>query len=76
LLVVRFEKVHRHTPLAVTDPPPSDVMLPPETADFDEIEVTAAVVTTGWVIFSLQEVTNNNELIKRIIIKGILIECS
>jgi hypothetical protein len=74
LLVVGFTEVPQHTPLAVTDPPPSDVMLPPETADVDVIEVTAVVVTTGGVISSLQEVIKNNEPIKRIIITGILIE--
>jgi hypothetical protein len=50
--VVGFRLVLQHTPLAMIAPPPSDVMLPPETAVVDVTEVAAVVVnvarTTGF----------------------------
>jgi len=50
LLVVGFAEVPQHTPLAVTVPPPSDVILPPETAVVEVTEVTAAVVKVATII--------------------------
>jgi hypothetical protein len=52
--VVGLELVDQQTPLAVTVPPPSEVILPPDTAVVNEIEVTAVVVRVGtwtaWVV--------------------------
>ena len=42
-LIVGFGEVDQQTPLAVTEPPPSDVTLPPETAVVKPIDVIAVV---------------------------------
>lgn len=52
LTIVGFTEVLQHTPFAVTDAPPSLVIAPPLTAEFDVTEVTAAVVTAGATINS------------------------
>jgi hypothetical protein len=43
LLMVGFEVVAQQTPLAVIDPPPSDVIFPPDTAVAGVIEVIVLV---------------------------------
>ena len=52
--VVGFADVDQQTPLAVTGPPPSAEIDPPQTAELGFIEVTALVVnvasTTGLVV--------------------------
>ena len=55
-LVVGLADVLQHTPLAVTDAPPSEVTFPPLEALFEVIEDTAVVVTVGiekqgWVLW-------------------------
>jgi len=47
LLVVGLADVLQHTPLAVTEPPPSDVTLPPVKAVVVVMEDAAVVVTVG-----------------------------
>jgi hypothetical protein len=47
--IVGSAVVAQHTPLAVTDAPPSEVTFPPETAVVNVIEVIAVVVTVGAV---------------------------
>jgi hypothetical protein len=47
LLTVGIVVVAQQIPLAVTDAPPSEVMLPPETAVVWVIDVIEAVVSTG-----------------------------
>jgi hypothetical protein len=46
-LVVGFVDVLQHTPLTVTDAPPSDVTSPPDVAPVEAIAEIAAVVTVG-----------------------------
>ena len=45
--VVGFAVVLQHTPLAVTEAPPSEVTLPPDVAVVDVIADMAVVVTVG-----------------------------
>jgi hypothetical protein len=47
LFIVGFIVVAQQIPLAVTAPPPSEVMLPPDTADVWEIELIIVVVIVG-----------------------------
>jgi hypothetical protein len=47
LVIVGFAVIAQHTPLAVTAPPPSEVILPPVTAVVKVIKVTAVVVRLG-----------------------------
>lgn len=47
--VVGLAVVLQHTPLAVTDAPPSDTMLPPLLAVVSVIDVTSVVVIVGVV---------------------------
>ena len=47
LVVVGFDEVLQHTPLAVTVDPPSDVTFPPLLAVVCVVLVTAVVVTVG-----------------------------
>ena len=42
-----LDVVAQHTPLALTVPPPSLLMLPPLTAAVDVIELTAVLVSVG-----------------------------
>ena len=51
-LVVGLEEVLQHTPLAVTDDPPSDVTFPPLVAVVVVMEDAAVVVTAGRLVFS------------------------
>jgi hypothetical protein len=54
--MVGFELVAQQTPLAVTDAPPSELILPPDIAVVDVIEVTAVVVnegTTNWLVVNV-----------------------
>ena len=48
--VVGFAEVHQQTPLAVTEAPPSEVMVPPLDALVEVIEDTAVVVIVGAVV--------------------------
>ena len=48
-LMVGLTDVLQHTPLAVTDSPPSEVTLPPLDALLEVTEDTAVVVTVGVV---------------------------
>jgi len=50
LPVVGFDEVLQQTPPAVTVEPPSDVILPPQTALVEVIEDTGLVVTVGVVV--------------------------
>ena len=45
--VVGFAVVAQHTPFAVTEEPPSELMFPPDTAVVEVIEDAAVVVRTG-----------------------------
>ena len=47
LLIVGFAVAAQHIPLAVTAVPPSDIILPPDTAPLDVIPVIATVVSSG-----------------------------
>lgn len=47
LAVVGELLVDQQTPLAVTSAPPLSVILPPDTADVNVIELTAVVVNVG-----------------------------
>ena len=47
--IVGFGEVDQQTPLAVTDVPPSEEILPPDVACRVEIEVTFEVVRVGVV---------------------------
>ncbi len=49
-LVVGLADVLQHTPLAVTEVPPSEVTLPPLDALVEAIEDIAVVVTVGVVV--------------------------
>ena len=49
-LMVGLTDVLQHTPLAVTDAPPSDATFPPLDALVEVIEDTAVVVTVGAVV--------------------------
>jgi hypothetical protein len=54
--MVGFEPVAQQTPLTVTDAPPSELILPPDIAVVDVIEVTAVVVnegTTNWLVVNV-----------------------
>jgi hypothetical protein len=57
LAMVGLAEVDQHAPLAVTDPPPSDVIFPPETAVARAIEVIEAVVRDGSTISFVVNVT-------------------
>jgi hypothetical protein len=46
-VAIGLAAVDQHTPLAVTDAPPSAVTLPPEEAVVDNIDVGVVVVTVG-----------------------------
>ena len=52
--VVGLALVDQQTPRAVTAPPPSEVIFPPDTADVRVIELGAVVVSVGnciaWVV--------------------------
>ncbi len=48
-----FELVDQTTPLSVTLAPPSEVTLPPSSADVFEIDEAAVVVTVGAVLFEI-----------------------
>lgn len=50
--VVGFELILQHTPLAVTEDPPSDVTLPPPVAVVVDIAEGVIVVTVGETIFA------------------------
>jgi hypothetical protein len=50
LLIIGFGVVAQHTPFAVTGPPPSVDIFPPETAVDKPIEETAVVETVGTTI--------------------------
>ena len=56
LAVVGLTEVLQHTPLAVTDAPPSDVIFPPLEAVVVVVEDTSVVVTVGAVV---EEVVNS-----------------
>ena len=47
--IVGFGDVLQHVPRAVTVTPPSELIVPPLTADVNVIETTVAVVSTGKV---------------------------
>ena len=50
--VVGLAEVLQHTPLAITEAPPSDVTLPPEVAVVEVMLETAAVVTVGVLVLN------------------------
>ena len=50
--VVGLADVLQHTPLAVTEAPPSDVTLPPELAVVEVMLDTAVVVTVGALVLN------------------------
>lgn len=54
LSIVGFVAVFQHTPLAVTDAPPSLVTLPPLVADVAVIPLASSVVTVGRIIVVLK----------------------
>ena len=45
--VVGFTDVDQHTPLSLTEAPPSEVTIPPDAAVVWETELAAVVVNTG-----------------------------
>jgi hypothetical protein len=50
LLIIGFAVVAQHTPFAVTGPPPSADIFPPEIAVVKPVEETAVVETVGTII--------------------------
>jgi hypothetical protein len=50
LAVVGLTEVPQHTPLAVTEAPPSDVTFPPLVAVVDVVAIVVPVVTVGGTI--------------------------
>lgn len=56
LLTVGFWEILQHTPRAVTAPPPLEVTLPPQEAEWFVAEDTSLVVTVGKELFKQRTV--------------------
>ena len=49
--IVGFAEVLQQTPFSVMSPPPSEVIVPPDTAELRVMPVIATVVSSGTVVF-------------------------
>ena len=61
--IVGLSEVLQQIPLVFTNPPPSSVIVPPETAEVDVIEITGFVVSKGKeIVFAISLVVNVSSL--------------